>query len=791
MLQEKRKHFPHTARFSWACYGKPSRLYYKPPRGVGDHATAEDFIESEEGCQQGANDGSADFAIGLQPILLGIRDRHASITVSAGHDDVQFIGKPLAVSAALRDFMESVARIGLELNTIKTKVYSMGVDTLSSKNVKQAFKNLATIVPFSEGITLMGSPIGHDDWIKSELMSVVESNRARLEALYLLDSAQHANHILLRTCVSRVTHLLRTVPPSLTVEMAARHDADIWKAFSALSGIDAPAFDDATDGSWLNKAIFARDATSEGSKWSADEIDFVADTAHSQAQLPLRAGGFALSSAVRSARIAFTSSWALCFHKKMAEDFPPFGQLFQAEEGDRIPVVSELAATWHSVSTLVAKPQCSCEAAQHNTLQCLINMATSAEEPADEADDGKPPRHFADKLQGRLWSKVQKMAAVTLKNTTAELWSKADPNSSESSLLYDGYWRLIESAGKSGSAWISARPGPEHGGKNLDMNSAAFQVNVCLRLGLPPPLKEIPDHDVCRCHPRVERVDKLGYHFIDMHCYSQGQHDRHDRIRSNLAKCAQLAGPAVHRVRTEPVGLVPGRGSRPADVLMESDSAFALEHLGQRLCVDVTAVTTLGRVRRNPVQAHGNVKHRKAGELAHVKEQEKKTKGTKLIEGTDLSYLPAAVTDLGHQGEGMVATLDHLAGCKFGPVTGADRARDAFIWRCAQLVSVGAMRGVAESYYRARRLSYNRLKPRSYNAYDSTETDFDTPAPPTAFERLRRPSQLPQGVSSVARFEPAVRPPCSSSAANLRLSTGSTHTRVPTRSAREDPGLGH
>ena len=125
---------------------------------------------------------------------------------------------------------------------------------------------------------------------------------------------------------------------------------------------------------------------------------------------------------------------------------------------------------------------------------------------------------------------------------------------------------------------------------------------------------------------------------------------------------------------TEPVGLVPGPGSRPADVLMESETVFALENNGQRLCVDVTAVTTLGRERANPVQTHRSVKHPKSGESAHVKEQQKKTSGDKIIDGTDLSYLPASVTDLVHQGEGMVSTLDYLAGFEFGPNTGVNRA---------------------------------------------------------------------------------------------------------------------
>ena len=60
-----------------------------------------------------------------------------------------------------------------------------------------------------------------------------------------------------------------------------------------------------------------------------------------------------------------------------------------------------------------------------------------------------------------------------------------------------------------------------------------------------------------------------------------------------------------------------------------------------------------------------------------------------LLKKKDLKYIPAAVTDLGHQGEGMVKALNHLAGCKYGPVIGANRARDAFLWRCTQLISVG------------------------------------------------------------------------------------------------------
>ena len=193
----------------------------------------------------------------------------------------------------------------------------------------------------------------------------------------------------------------------------------------------------------------------------------------------------------------------------------------------------------------------------------------------------------------------------------------------------------------------------------MEMNSATFQVNAFLRLGLPPPLHGLPDHDVFRMHPRLDHVHKLGYHFIDPHCNVPGQHIRHNRIRSSLAQCALLESPSVHQFRTEPTVLIQEQNSRPADVLLESDTVFALENNGQRLCIDVTAVTTLGRhISRNPVQAHGQVKHAKPGEVAVKKENEKNVQAKDIMKDTDLSYMTAAVTDLGHQGEGMGAALD-------------------------------------------------------------------------------------------------------------------------------------
>ena len=59
--------------------------------------------------------------------------------------------------------------------------------------------------------------------------------------------------------------------------------------------------------------------------------------------------------------------------------------------------------------------------------------------------------------------------------------------------------------------------GAEIGPKSMDMNSATFQLKARLRLGLPPRQKGTLDDAVCTLHARVERLDKLGYHFMDAH----------------------------------------------------------------------------------------------------------------------------------------------------------------------------------------------------------------------------------------------------------------------------------
>ncbi len=123
------------------------------------------------------------------------------------------------------------------------------------------------------------------------------------------------------------------------------------------------------------------------------------------------------------------------------------------------------------------------------------------------------------------------------------------------------------------------------------------------------------------------------------------------------------------------------------------------------------------------MQAHGSVQHPQAGEGAHFKEQHKNA-GNKIIDGTELSYLPAAVMDLGHHTKAKAWSQRSIIWRDAS--TAPTRSPTALVKPSFGAVPswfVGAMRGVAESYYCARRLSYNRLKRCSYNAFDATVPD--------------------------------------------------------------------
>ena len=127
-----------------------------------------------------------------------------------------------------------------------------------------------------QGVRILGTPLGHPDFVRSQLSVLSETHDQLLEKVLTIQDLQCAWLLLLYCCGARANYTLRVVHPELTAGFAAHHDASPRRCLSHLLGV-APA------------SIY----------WDL-------------ASLPLCLGGLGLRSALLLARPAFWASWADC-----------------------------------------------------------------------------------------------------------------------------------------------------------------------------------------------------------------------------------------------------------------------------------------------------------------------------------------------------------------------------------------------------------------------------------------------------------------------------------------------
>ena len=123
-----------------------------------------------------------------------------------------------------------------------------------------------TLPAREQGLVVLGSPIGSREFVAAVLAAKRDKHEELLARLPALEDLQSAWLLFLPCAAPRCNYLLRTVPPSLTDEFAAAHDAAISRCLAVLLAggdqpIDLPPFSEP------------------------------------RAQLPLRMGGLGLSSA--------------------------------------------------------------------------------------------------------------------------------------------------------------------------------------------------------------------------------------------------------------------------------------------------------------------------------------------------------------------------------------------------------------------------------------------------------------------------------------------------------------
>ena len=89
----------------------------------------------------------------------------------------------------------------------------------------------------------MGVPVGTEQFQRNFLQEAVNGEPAELtRALVPMEDAQASFQILRPSATSRLSHLLRTVPPSITCQAAANYDALVeWALASIIAGDGAAA----------------------------------------------------------------------------------------------------------------------------------------------------------------------------------------------------------------------------------------------------------------------------------------------------------------------------------------------------------------------------------------------------------------------------------------------------------------------------------------------------------------------------------------------------------------------
>ena len=128
------------------------------------------------------------------------------------------------------------------------------------------------------GIKLLGTPLGHEDYVARHLEAVADEQRILLERMPRVHDVQNAWLLLLHCASARANYQLRSVLPNATSEFAAVHDEGLWRCLCSILQVDPVQ----------------------------------PDTVRETATVPLSQGGLGLRSASRMCILVFWASWGDC-----------------------------------------------------------------------------------------------------------------------------------------------------------------------------------------------------------------------------------------------------------------------------------------------------------------------------------------------------------------------------------------------------------------------------------------------------------------------------------------------
>ena len=245
------------------------------------------ILSSQKDIHQGDPVGPVLFSLGIQQTLVDLQSNFQAIRVLAYLDDVFLVGLAKHVLDAFSTLQPEFFKIGLEIQETKCEIYC-------SYDKEDTFSSEYTIPVSSEDIVILGTPTGKREYVARACSTIAEKGNDLCRQLVDLDNVQ-ASMLLLRYChTTRLNHLARETCPETLAQAATIHDKQTKSTFSCLLG---------------NVDI-------SGNMWK-------------QATLPVRLGGFGMTSLNEVAPFAFVARWAHSF-KLLPDRFPVLQDQFNS-----------------------------------------------------------------------------------------------------------------------------------------------------------------------------------------------------------------------------------------------------------------------------------------------------------------------------------------------------------------------------------------------------------------------------------------------------------------------------